>query len=408
MALAPVDVRPQPHWGGRRADAHAEPTVSPTSSTLKPRPPYSLAGALLLATALLLPTGARAAKFQITDQTVLNVGVLLQPQLLLTKDGANGGENWDNDLFLRRARLMLYGTLTDRISFFVETDQVNFGRNNDYSAQFFMQDAFVSFKVVNGLTVDAGLFLIPLSHHSTQGATALLNMDYFAGNFLYQSGRVLRDIGVQLRGTVLQDRLHYRLAATNGVEASVRRSATNEVLPTLNPEDWPRLTGQVRFNLAGKEDGFFFSGMTFAAAPVISFGLGADYQADAAGGAAVGAPVEDYVAFAADAFVDVPLGSEMEVVFQLNLFRNDQGDGAVNTGFGGMTEAGLRVGKWGVVAGVERFNSEVPASRRTLVRGGINYWFEKHQAKVQLDASSLKVGSNDAVVAFAVQPQIFF
>ena len=407
-----MDVRPEPHSGGSaEGDGHAEPPVSQTPTPCsKPRPLAPLAAALLAVLTALAPTGARAAKFQISDQTVLNVGVLLQPQLVMTEGAANGGESWDNDFFLRRARLMLYGQFNDRISFFVETDQVNFGRNNDYTPQFFVQDAFVTFKVLDGLNLDAGMFLIPLSHHSTQGAVSLLNVDYFAGNFLYPSGRVLRDVGVQARGTVLADRLHYRLAVTNGIEATRRTAGTPPVdLPTLNPKDWPRLTGQVRFNLAGKEDGFFFTGMSFASAPIISFGLGADYQADAAGGATVGAALEDYRALSADAFVDVPLsGGAMEAVFQLTLFRNDQGDGAAGTGFGGMTEAGLRVGKWGAVAGMERFNSHVPGNRRTLVRGGVNYWFDKHQAKVQLDASSLKLGANDAVFAITLQPQLFF
>jgi hypothetical protein len=361
----------------------------------------------LLSGVLALSLPAQGAKFQLSETSVLNVGVLIQPQAQALSDGAVNGESWGSDFYLRRARLMLYGSLNERISFFAETDQVNFGRDGNYDVQLFLQDAFVSFKVVDELTVDTGLILVPLSHHSLQGATSLLGLDYYAGVLLYPPGssKVLRDVGAQLRGMLGGGRVHYRVGIFNGVEGLKRVDAAGNAQPVLNPSDWPRFSGHVRYNFLGKEEGFFFSGITFAKEPIVSVGVGADYQSRAV--ASINGTT-DYRALAADVFIDWPLSEEQELIFQTNLFRYDQGQDGAATGTGGFVEAGFRWHKVGLVAGTEVFNSALPANDRFLVRGGVNYWLEKHQANVKFDVSSLKVGDAPSVLGLTAQTQIFF
>ncbi|MBN1208382.1 MAG: hypothetical protein JXB05_26210 [Myxococcaceae bacterium] len=361
--------------------------------------------ALLVALLAALP--AHAAKITLSETSALNVGVLLQPQAQSVRRGAVDGERWSTDFYLRRARLMIYGSLNERISFFAETDTPNFGKDGNYDVQFFIQDAFVSFKVMDELTVDTGMILLPLSRHSLQGATSLLGLDYYSGVLLYPPGsnKVLRDIGVQLRGMLGGGKVHYRVGVFNGVEGLRRVDAAGNPQPVLNPSDWPRITAHARYNFLGKEEAFFFSGIAFAKEPVISVGLGADYQSRAV--ASINGTT-DYRALSADVFVDWPLSEEQEVVFQTNLFRYDQGEDGAATGTGGFVEAGFRWNKVGLVAGTEVFNSTRPASDRFLIRGGVNYWLEKHQASVKLDLSSLKVGDTPSVLGLTAQTQIFF
>lgn len=121
----------------------------------------SLMGLLLASWAL--PAGAVTVFEDKEKGVVVNVGVLAQPWLQVTAPGGGAGEgtcgterpscfpNTGNpdggpsfDMFMRRARLMLWGNITKDLAVFIDTDQSNWGKNGLYNQPMVVQDAFFS------------------------------------------------------------------------------------------------------------------------------------------------------------------------------------------------------------------------------------------------------------------------
>ena len=168
----------------------------------------------------------------------INVGALIQPQFQMTMSGANSdtgpcgngdtdrcspgignprGDGPSYDFFVRRARLMLWGSVNKQISFFIDTDEPNLGKGGSFATTTFIQDAFATYTFMPELRIDGGLMLVPLSHHTLEGATSLNALDYHSDLVRFPTGRIFRDAGIQVRGVALEDHLHYRLGIFEGV-----------------------------------------------------------------------------------------------------------------------------------------------------------------------------------------------
>src|SRR5262244_680279 len=102
---------------------------------------------LLVVLAMFASVPASAVKvFSTPEGAALNVGLLLQPQLQFSENGAPNGTATSTDLFLRRIRLVVSGNITKKLSFFVQTDQPNFGLRGNFDVdQFYIQDAIFSY-----------------------------------------------------------------------------------------------------------------------------------------------------------------------------------------------------------------------------------------------------------------------
>jgi hypothetical protein len=122
-------------------------------------------------------------------------------------------------MFLRRGRLIVSGEVMKGLTFFVDTDQPNWGKGGNWSGALIVQDAFGSYEVARELTVDAGFMLVPFTHNSVEGAGSLHALDYHLAMLHYPPGvgPALRDGGVQVRGLAFSDRLHYRVGIFEGV-----------------------------------------------------------------------------------------------------------------------------------------------------------------------------------------------
>ena len=94
--------------------------------------------------------------------TSIKIGALVQTRAEVSAHGAPDGSA-AADFYLRRMRLMLYGTVHPQVHFFIETDNPNFGRSGDWSGGMFIQDAWVEWAPHRALQLDAGLLLVPLS-----------------------------------------------------------------------------------------------------------------------------------------------------------------------------------------------------------------------------------------------------
>jgi hypothetical protein len=148
----------------------------------------------------------------------LDVAVLLQPQMQMAKDASPDG-HMSTDFFLRRARIFVFGKVTKEISFFVDTDQPNWGKNGTWDTSTYVQDAVLSWSPDRAFTLDSGLLLVPFSHHSLEGAAGLHGLDYHLNVIRYPAGagKVLRDAGVLARGLLFGDVVHYRVGVFEGV-----------------------------------------------------------------------------------------------------------------------------------------------------------------------------------------------
>lgn len=421
------------------------------------------AGAVALASAVaLIHSHAVAAQTIGTDENHIKIGGLLQAWATTTEEGAPDGGT-GTEMYLRRMRLIVYGQVSERVSFFVETDIPNFGKNGDWSGRMFIQDAYVEYEAHEALQIAAGMLLVPFSHHGMQGATSLLGLDYHAALIRYPAGSnlVWRDGGVMIRGMPLGNVLEYRLGLFNGVHGNatpVDKSATDasgvviaqweQGTDPRNPGDAPRVAGRLTLNLFDPEGGpgvggMFYDGIYLKATPdgltspktVVAFGGSFDWQrnvnvtwADApASGARAVADKDDYFAAAGDVFWDVPIGARkiMSVNGQVNFYLYDHGDrrvanafyngatgaGSLYTGWGISSEAGFR---YDIIQPLVRFDhfestkADGNAGDYVAVAGGLNAWLSEHTTSIKIEVGAAKSDGDKWLTTGALQAQLLF
>jgi len=354
---------------------------------------------------LALATPAAAEKVLVHDDTTINLSALLQPQAVVAEGAAPDGGT-GTDFFLRRARLMLYGDLGKRIAFFVDTEQVNLGKDANWETSIYLQDAYASLQVTPtaapGVYVDAGMIIIPFTRHALQSAVSLNGLDYHGRLILYpsQSTRVWRDVGVQARANV--GRVQVRGGVFNGVEGAAGDGAA---VMAKNPGDVPRVAGHARVSLLGDDKAFFYPGMQFIATPVLSVGLGADWQQDAIG--AMGGP-DDHLALAADVYLHLPTGPDQAIVAQATAVRYDDGATATSTGYGGFVQAGFRVRKVEPIVAHEHFVADLAAGDLRAVHLAGAVFLDQHRTNLKLDVGRTHAGTAPATWAAALQAQLSF
>jgi hypothetical protein len=369
---------------------------------------------------------------------VVNVGALLQPTFQMTAPAGSGvsapcgteaadrhdcsagignphgGPNYD--LFLRRARIMVWGTATKNLAFFIETDEPNLGKGGDYTPRTFVQDAFLSYTIDPAFKIDAGLMLAPLSHQTLEGATSLNQLDYHTAVIQFPAGRVFRDTGIQFRGLLLKDHLHYRVAVLEGVRnGALPAVPAGETRPALNPGGVPRLTGQIRANILGSEPDFFFKGIYFSEKPIVTVGVGGDWQAKSAIKAS--GSRRDYGSISGDVFVEYPFSADDELLIQANYFYYAPGtvpgttvipQGA-STGYAqvGFRHAFIEPLVFGEV--VKGFKNSISSVAPHL---GVNFWIMKHNFNIKTDVgyrrTEPKGEETRKDIIWTTQGQVFF
>lgn len=215
-------------------------------------------------------------------------GVLGQFQSETLEDAA--ADDTTHNLFIRRVRLLFGGQVAKNVTFFIETDAPNLGKElaagKNISPSVIVQDAYGEFKFHDAFALDAGLMFVPFSRNSIQSAATLLPIDYGAYTFSTSGptqSTVGRDTGIQAKGYFWGNRLEYRLGAFQGArDPVVDRS--------------PRYVGRVQYQLLEPEaQGFFYTGTYLGAKRVLAVGAAFDAQ-------------DDYRAYDADVFVDHPMG----------------------------------------------------------------------------------------------------
>ena len=241
-----------------------------------------------LALALLLPAGAARAQavIKVNDDVNFKFGFLLQPQADWTENASNGSTS--QNLFVRRVRVLVGGQVAKNVTFFFETDSPNLGKvvgGTKVGSGMIVQDAFVSWKLADAFTIDAGMILTGIAHNSLQSAASLTAIDYGPHSFLFSTPTqnvVGRDTGFQARGYLAKKKLEYRVGAWQGARDAASRNAF-------------RQTVRVQYNFLDADTGFFYTGTSLGKKKIFAIGGGYDVQ-------------KDYESWAADAYYDHPLG----------------------------------------------------------------------------------------------------
>jgi hypothetical protein len=308
----------------------------------------------------------------------LKLGFLVQPATEYQSQ-APGSTEAAQYFFLRRARIILGITLGSQFELFAETDSPNLGKPSQPDQTMAstvgtnIQDAFITWKPLDEIKVDAGMMLIPFSHNSDQSAGTLYGWDYYAYAFQQNAGLgnyVWRDTGVQARG-LIGGHLEYRAGVFTG-KRQIPAMPTPMPAPSRTA---PRLAGRLQYNVFDPETSFFYAGTYGGSKKVLSVGAGIDRQ-------------DSYLAYAADTFLDWPLGPDV-LTAQVVFSRYDGGSWiALPSHNVIMTEAGYRFGafKLSPIVRFERLmlDNETPmASNQTRYGAGLAWWYMGHNANLK-------------------------
>lgn len=304
----------------------AEP-APPAAPVAAPPPPAAAqpAPAAAAPAAPAAPPGPRPApagplKIETPSATV-KLGFLLQPQYEVV--GHSTLNSASQNLYVRRVRLLLGGTIFKDFEYFFDTDFANLfktntttGANVKSTPGMNVQDAFGTWKALGDqLKVDVGYMLPALNHNALQGATTLYSWDYFNNSFRHSNtfnssaDPIGRDAGLQLRGLVLDGHIEYRVGLFQG-----RRN--DPTTTKTGGRNMFRVAGRVQINLLDPEPGFFYAGTYLGAKKILSIGGSYDFQ-------------DSYKRWSVDAFADLPAGPGVFTA-QVNLVGADGDDFLVN------------------------------------------------------------------------------
>jgi len=390
---------------------------------------------------------ANAAKISFSEKGFIDVGGLVQAQYRIEQDAAGSGKDPSHDFMIRRGRIIISGQFNDNIGFLVDTD-VSYAGNQPGSIPntpaagaggaaptatgvyngIFLLDAVATYKVSKELMIDAGLMLLPsMNHNGLTSGAKYVSVNSFVQYFSPNSQRTTRDVGFAIRGLLLDDRLYYRLGVFNGVQTratipAVPATPTTPAVaaqPGINPGDAPRFAGTLRFNIAGKEDGYAFCQVCFAKSPIVSVGVGADFQANAFRGTAPTGPgtsvstgMGSWTTGNVDFFGDIPFSDDLELSVDIAAAKIWAGDNTPQSGTAVQGLVSVRIGVIGPYAQIEYFDSATQYVGRgnttgnlTTYRGGIAWYVLQHTYKVSAEfAYQQKEKANQTIDGTLIPP----
>jgi hypothetical protein len=364
------------------------------------------------AAAVIAPT---AGPLKIEDNgNSIRFGVLLQPQYMAASS-QTPLNSYSENIYLRRTRVLVGGKLLGKLEFFADTDYPNLFLDSNTAAVgapevfaksgpgMYIQDAFVTYKVLDNpmedaLKVDVGFMLPPMSHNAVQGATTLYGWDYFTFSFQHSNSfgstvnPVGRDVGVQLRGLLVDGHLEYRAGLFQGLRDNV--SGTD-----VQARNFFRATLRVQVNLLDPEPGFFYAGTYLGAKKIASVGASFDVQ---------GA----YKYFAVDGIVDMPLGPGV-VTGQLNLAHWNGGTllPALVKQTALMGEAGYNFAGYQVspIIRYEHLWGSAALANQARYSGGVAFWPYGHNMNLKAFYTRVKTdGFARGFNQVNLQWQVFF
>ena len=329
------------------------------------------------------------------DRPTYKFGCLLQGRAeweQLFESSPATGTYVAQNLYMRRVRLLLNGTVGPRLSFFLDTDSPNYGKASASGAKDFsdlyVQDAVATWRTSERFGVDTGLLLTPGAFNHLQSAASLLALDYGPYTFVSSSvaqERLGRDTGIQARGQLARRHVEYRIGAYQG-----RRTA--------RADEPLRLAGRVAFSPLQTDGGMFYTGTSLGAAERLAFGLAADHQ-------------RELVSLHADVQAEHRLTSKLALTAQADLSDLD-GRGALENlpdQTDWMVELGALIVPLRLTPFVQVARQELHAegADETSVQSGAAWWLDGHRAAIKLGWTRILRDGAEARSRFAAQYQAF-
>ena len=255
-------------------------------------------GSVLMLTTLSLPCSAQIVVKN--DDVSLRFGFQGQLWADWTQD-SSGAQNYQQNFYLRRARIIVGGDIGKDISFFAETDDPKLGITpKNLATGFVLQDAFLEWKPTKVFQIDGGLFIIPFSRNGLQSTLSYMTLDVSpmstVTNTVTQSS-ALRDVGFQFKGFFANERLHYRLGAFDG-----ERDA--------NAHNSLRTSGYLQYDFFDREKGYLFTGTGLGKMKILAVDAGFDKQSS-------------YRGYSANTAAAIPVNQGDEVAGQFQYFHYD-------------------------------------------------------------------------------------
>ncbi len=350
------------------------------------------------------------AKVEIDDTSSIDVGFRVQPLLIVTEKDVDGDGSFesDSDFKIRRGRLRLKGTITDRVNAFIQTDLGSGTGGAGYDWR--VIDAWVSLKLCPYCTIYAGENMVPASRQNVTSSGALMAMDRpginyktltwgtrsvyaFANNTLEDADAGLRgDVDVRDNGatafgsTSFSEELHLKYYA--GVYDGIQET----------DEDDMRLAGRVQLNIFDAEGSYFNLSTYLGAKKTVGLGASYDMQDNVATSDDKGNV--NYAFYTFDAFADLPCGPgtvTAEAAYEvLDLdgttaldHDGDTDTDAINArqseGEGYYVQAGYLVDAWQPWVGYERWDSTASDDKGSydMFRVGVSYFIKGHNANIK-------------------------
>jgi hypothetical protein len=220
----------------------------------------------LILDAFCVPAGAQIVVKN--EDVTFKFGVQGQLWADWTQD-SSGTQGYQQNFFLRRARIIVAGDVGKDISFFFETDDPKLGITpKNLATGFIIQDALMEWKPAKQFQVGGGLFIVPFTRNGLQSTLSYLTLDVSplstVSNSATQSS-ALRDLGFQFKGFFARERLQYRVGAFDG-----QRDA--------NGHNSLRTTGYLQYDFFDREKGYLFSGTGLGKMKILAVDAGFDRQ----------------------------------------------------------------------------------------------------------------------------------
>ncbi|NJB83415.1 hypothetical protein [Wenyingzhuangia aestuarii] len=204
---------------------------------------------------------------------------------------------WSSDFTVYRGRVLIGAQLSKKGNFFMETELTTFvnGANNGGSKSIrvtpMILDAQYEHVFSDQFSVIGGLQLVSHNRNGLQGAAGLMANDFTYYQYPYNlhpdsplQNNLGRDLGVNFRGFLANEKLEYRLGFFSG-----RTSFTG------TDESPLRTVGRLVYNVFDKDKSFYYSGTNLGNGKTLSIGAGVDTQGS-------------YTAIGGDVFLDMPAG----------------------------------------------------------------------------------------------------
>jgi hypothetical protein len=217
---------------------------------------------------------------------------------------SSGAQGYQQNFYLRRARLIVGGDIGKDLDFFIETDSPRLGINpKNLAGGFILQDALLEWKPMKQLQVDGGLLFVPFSRNALQSTLSYLTLDISplstVNNSATQSS-AMRDMGFQLKGYLANERLQYRVGAFDGERDANGRNSL-------------RTAGYLQYDFFDREKGYIFTGTALGKQKILAVDAGIDRQGS-------------YRAYSANVAADIPVRHGDEVAAQAQFYHYDGRD----------------------------------------------------------------------------------